>query len=138
MLLRESSEKIGQKVDLAATVGSAGDGGIEHGAELVRFGEAVTRGNDDVDASREALRAALGDTAFIQAASIVGIFNGLVRTADFSGIPLDRGTLDGTESLRVELGLNEFAGAANTDLNSADPTRAHTGGVLGAPVPRGE
>ena len=31
----------------------------------------------------------LGTDGFIETASIIGIFNGLVRTADATGIPLD-------------------------------------------------
>ncbi len=120
-------------MDLAASVGRAGGGGIEHGEELVRFGEAITRGGADAAGARASLRAVLADDAFIEAAGIVGVFNGLVRNADFSGIPLDRGTLDGSESFRGELGLNEFGGSANTDLSAADPTRPRCGGVLGMP-----
>jgi hypothetical protein len=123
-LLRASSEQVGQEVDLEASVGRAAGGGIEHGDSLVRFAEAVTRGTDDVDGARVALREALGEEAFVEASGIVGIFNGLVRTADLSGIPLDDDTLHGSTDFRSELGLNDFAGAANTDLDRADPTRA--------------
>jgi hypothetical protein len=92
----------------------------------------VTRGSDDLDAARTALREAVGDDAFIEAAGIVGIFNGLVRNADFSGIPLDDGTLHGSMDFREVLGLDDFGGAANTDLARADATLA-TGRILGPP-----
>ena len=123
MLLRASGEKAGEKVDLDSTVGRGGDGGVPHGQALVRFGEAVTRGSGDTDRAREVLLRAVGPAAFMEAASIVGIFNGLVRTADASGIPLDDGTRDDTADLRGPLGLNDYAGAANTDLSApaADP-----------------
>jgi hypothetical protein len=90
----------------------------------VRFAEAITSGTDDTDAARAALRDALGEAGFLEAAGIVGIFNGLVRTADLSGIPLDEGTLHGSLDFREKLGLNAFAGAANGDLERADPSRA--------------
>ena len=61
------------------------------------------------------LRAALGDAAFVEAAATVAIFNGLVRTADASGIPLDDGTAAFSVTHRAELGIDDFAGAANTD-----------------------
>lgn len=116
MLLRASGEKAGGKVDLAATVGRGGDGGVPHGEALLRFGEVVTRGSNEADAARQALLRAVGPAGFMEAASIVGIFNGLVRTADASGIPLDDGTRNDSADFRRELGLDAFAGAANTDL----------------------
>ena len=133
MLLRESSEKVEQDVDLAATVGRAGGGGIEHGEELVRFGEALTRGSDDLDAARDALRQAAGDFAFVEAAGIAAIFNGLVRTADLSGIPLDSPTLGSSADFRVELGLESFGGAANTALDG--DAASHPGSLLAARPP---
>lgn len=127
MLLRESSAVAGQSADLRATIGE-GDGGgsVPHGAALVRFGEAVTRGSDDANAARDALRGALGAEGLVEAACIVAIFNGLVRTADSSGIPLDPGTLDSTVEFRAALALNDYGGAANTPLGAADPARAHS------------
>ncbi len=123
-LLRASSDAIGQEYSLEATVGGEGASTIEHGEELVRFGEAVTRGSDDLAAAREALRAAVGGAGFVEACGIAGIFNGLVRNADFSGIPLDEGTLHGSADFREQLGLNEFGGAANTDIERGDSAKA--------------
>ena len=50
----------------------------------------------------------------LAAASIVGIFNGLVRTADATGIPLDDSMKLATVDAREDLGINEFMGALNT------------------------
>jgi hypothetical protein len=132
MLLRASSEFAGEKADLGASVGRGGDGGIPHGDRLLRFAAAVTRGDDDsdeTDAARLALRAAVGEAAFVDAAAIVGIFNGLVRTADATGIPLDENTLHTSSGFRVDLALNDFAGAANTSLEHADPAKARGDGL---------
>lgn len=123
-LLRASGEKIGQEVDLEATIGGGDADRIEHGAAIVRFGEAVTRGSEDLDAVRSALIDSIGEAGFVEAAGIVGIFNGLVRNADFSGIPLDEGTLHGSADFRDALGLNAFGGAANTDVERGDPALA--------------
>ena len=46
----------------------------------------------------------------------VAIFNGLVRTADASGIPLDDGVVSATAHDRQLLGLDSFGGAGNSDL----------------------
>ena len=118
MLLRASSEAVDQDADLQATVGQ-GDGGLPHGALLVRFAEAATRGEPDLDEARAALLSALGPEPFVEACATVGIFNGLVRTADASGIPLDQGTLDASTEFRSRLGIDDYAGAGSTDLGSA-------------------
>lgn len=97
----------------------SGDGPeeIEHAVVLVRFAEAITRVSEDKDDARAALRDALGDIGVIESSGVVGIFNGLVRTADFSGIPLDEGTLHASADFRERLGLNDFTGAANTNVD---------------------
>ncbi len=121
MLLRESSEAIGESAELGATVADgAGEGGVPHGGLLARFAEAVTRASEDADPLRGQLIEAIGADAFVEAAATIGIFNGLVRVADATGIPLDRGTLNASVGFRADLGLNEFSGAQSTPIASAD------------------
>ena len=115
VLLRESSKALGGEADLHGTLGR-GDGGVPHGAALLRFAEAATRGADDLAEARTALINAVGWEGFVEVASTVGIFNGLVRTADAIGIPLDEGTRAASSGFRADLGIDEFAGAGNTDL----------------------
>ena len=52
-------------------------------------------------------------------AATVGIFNGLVRIADATGIPLDGGMVRASRAFREDLGLNDFDGAGNTELLGA-------------------
>ncbi len=118
VLLRVSSEAIGEKAELEGAMGD-GDGGVPHGEALARFAEAATRGSDDLDAARSELIGAVGAEAFIEAAATVGIFNGLVRVADATGTPLDDGTRDDSVEFRAKLGLNEFGSANNTNLEAA-------------------
>ena len=66
MLLRASSEAIGQQAELEGTLGQ-GDGGVPGGAQLIRFAEAATLGNEDLDDARRELIAALGPQAFVEA-----------------------------------------------------------------------
>lgn len=134
MLLRASGEAIEEDVDLEGTVGR-GDGGLEHGAALLRFAEAATRGSEDLTDARSALLAEAGGAKFIEAAATVGIFNGLVRVADASGIPLDDGTKRNSESFRGALGLDAFASARNTDLSpsgEAAPTGTGAADLFGS------
>lgn len=57
--------------------------------------------------------------AFVLAAATVAIFNGLVRVADSTGIPLDDGTCNASIDFRDELGLNDYSGARSTRLDAA-------------------
>jgi hypothetical protein len=66
------------------------------------------------------LRAEIGDERFVEVAATVGIFNGLVRVADSTGIPLDDGTLNASVGFRAELGLDQFSGASSSDLSKAE------------------
>ena len=59
MLLRESGKAIGEDVKLEGSIGE-GDSGVHHGAALIRFAEAATRGSDDLNDVRSALVAAIG------------------------------------------------------------------------------
>ena len=117
MLLRASSEAIGEEAKLGATVGR-GDSGVPEGELLVAFAEAATRGRESLPSVRAELLEALGPEAFVLAAATVAIFNGLVRVADSTGIPLDDGTRNASVDFRGELGLNDYFGAQSTDLDA--------------------
>lgn len=92
-----------------------GDGGIPHGDLLAGFAEAVVMGGDSLEQRRGELHERLGNEAFVEACATVGVFNGLVRTADSIGIPLDQRTLEASARDRESLGLNRFAGSRNSD-----------------------
>lgn len=133
MLLRASGDAIGAEVDVGAATGAPGDGGVRHGALLTAYADAAhdrfarspagpaegpADGDDDALATAAAaLRAALGDAGWVEAALTVAVFNGLVRTADASGIPLDPGVVSATADDRTQLGLDRLAGASNSDLS---------------------
>ena len=78
----------------------------------------MSLGSDNLGITRKKLLDKLNKEAFVEAASIAAIFNGLVRTADSSGIPLDDSTKSASEAFRADLGLNSFPGAANTERNA--------------------
>ena len=122
MLLRASSEAIGEEAKLGATIGR-GDSGVPAGDLLVAFAEAATRGSDSLASVRAELREAVGPESFVAAAATVAIFNGLVRVADSTGIPLDDGTRNASVDFRDELGLNNYAGAGNTHFDDAQQVR---------------
>ena len=125
MLLRASSEAIGGDAAIEGAIGAAeGDGGVPSGAAMVRFAEAVTLATSDLEASREALLRELGPVGLVEVAATIGIFNGLVRVADSTGIPLDDVSRTASGQFREELGLVDFASAKNTDFDAETETPA--------------
>lgn len=114
MLLRESSEAIGEDYNEASVMGGQSQHRVTAGDELIAFGEALTLGSPSLADARKRLMARVGEAAFVQAAGIAAIFNGLVRTADSTGIPLDENMKQATEQVREALGINGFVGAKNT------------------------
>ena len=119
MLLRASSDAVGAEVDLSAAVEEAADGGVEDGAVLTAFAEAVVRATDDLNAARARALEALGPAKFGEAAATIGIFNGLVRVADSTGIPGDPQMLESTADVRGPLGFNRWAGARASGVAEA-------------------
>lgn len=128
MLLRASSQALGDDADLRATLGElddGGDGGVENGALLAAFAEAVVRGSDDLDDVRQALVEAIGPAQSVEAAATVGIFDGLVRTADSTGIPIDEGRLKRSAEVRAELGINRWSGARSSGVAEEESPAAN-------------
>jgi hypothetical protein len=111
-----SSDALGTEVDLDAIVDRAfvGDVGIPAGAELLAFTNAVQTGEPDIGRARQELTDIVGHDGLIEAAATIAVFNGLVRVADGTGIPLDQGLQSFSQADRGRLGIDTFAGAANT------------------------
>ncbi len=91
------------------------DGGVEHGARLVAFTEAVITGDDAArHRERHALRAVLSPESFVDVAATIGAFSVVDRIANATGIPLDDMLIGMSVDVRRELNLARFASAANT------------------------
>lgn len=87
-----------------------GDTGVPNGHLLIEFGEAVLGEDDDrLAGARGAIVTAMGEAALVDAAGIVGSSNAINRVVEATGTPLDDRTAAETESMREELGINEFA-----------------------------
>ena len=115
MLLRVSGEKQGAHFDPLAITTPGVESGVEHGALLLEFSDAVM-GNDRarLERAREALRATLGDAGFHEAAATAANFNQMDRIADATGIPLDPGSRAPMSELGRLIGSDRFASAKNT------------------------
>ena len=121
-MLRASIEGGDAEADLAAVTGDVvgESSGVAHGAELVRFAEAVLGADDgELARAREALLEAVGSEGLVDAAGVVGNFKRMVRIADGTGIPLDASLELMTQDLRDDLGLGRFGSASNTPESGA-------------------
>ena len=87
---------------------------IEHGELLLKFTESANNHSPNLQNLTEEIISSMGESAFIKASSIVAIFNGLVRSADAIGIPLDDVMMSSTVEEREELGLNNYQGFNNS------------------------
>ena len=77
----------------------------------MRYVEIANRDPEAASNLGETMRATVGPSGLIEAAATVAIFNGLVRSADAIGIPLDDVVASNTANDRSTLGINEYAGA---------------------------
>lgn len=115
MRLRVSGTDTGDDYELQAVMdGAAETTGLPHGGLLNAFAEAICA--DDAEAAaaaRQALVAALGPEAMIDAAAAIAAFNAYPRMADATGIPLEEGKAAATAQMRSELGLEVFNAASD-------------------------
>ena len=111
----------GGEVELRALTdpGAAADSGVENGVVLIEFAEAVVRCDEAAMVrSRAAVQEELGAPGLIDAAGIVANFQRMVRIADATGIPLDTPAEMLSADVRADLGVEGYAGAANTPAAS--------------------
>ncbi len=80
--------------------------GMPHAGLLLAFANAALRG--PADAERAALLAAIGAPAMIDAAAVIGGFDGITRIADATGIPLEPTKADESAAWRQSLDIDRF------------------------------
>ena len=108
-MLRESSRTHEESVDFAAVMDGDVESGVPHGAELVRFAEAVVEGSAaDCEAARQALADAMGTEALVDAAGVISNFERMVRVADATGISIGPMSEEDHALVR-ELGIDRFS-----------------------------
>ena len=108
-LLRASGEFSDQAYRLDAVMNGSGDVGVAGATELLAFADAAVR--RDVEAilrSRSSVVAALGESAMLDAAGVIGGFDGITRIADATGIPLEPAKAEQTADFRATLGIDRF------------------------------
>ena len=116
-MLRASVETTGKEADYRglADGSNAEESTVPGAGALIELVEASFSSDDeDGIAARARVRKELGSAALVDAAAVIGNFERMVRIADGTGIPLDAPVNVLTESIRGELGIDQYATAANT------------------------
>ncbi len=114
-MLRASVERSEGTVDLRAVVDPTVDSGITHGKALLNFAAAVVGdARAQLSVARQALRAALGDGALVQASAIIANFAMNDRAANAIGIVLEPMFVRGSVEFRAQLGIDLYPSALNT------------------------
>jgi len=106
-MLSWSVAETDQEVDLLPVAAGAGDPRLPGGTELIAYVNAVLSG-EGVAAARDAVAAALGDAATIDAASIIGNFEMMNRIADGVGMPIGAGTRKRMAAVIELLSLDQY------------------------------
>jgi hypothetical protein len=95
---------------------AAATSGVEHGAVLIAFAEAMV-GEDDaaLARARQAVVEVLGPEAMVDAAGVASNFERMVRIADSTGIALDERMEVLSKEVRDKLHLERFAAYKEVD-----------------------
>jgi hypothetical protein len=88
---------------------AAATSGVEHGAILIGFAEAMV-GEDDaaLARARQAVIEVLSPEAMVDAAGVASNFERMVRIADSTGVPLDERMEVLSKEIRDKLHLERF------------------------------
>jgi hypothetical protein len=88
---------------------AAATSGVEHGAILIGFAEAMVGEDDDVLTHvRHVVMEVLSPAAMVDAAGVASNFERMVRIADATGIPLDARMQALSQEVRDALHLERF------------------------------
>jgi hypothetical protein len=106
-LLRASGQPTERTFDLRGVFDDASGVGVDHAIELIRFADAaVIRDAEATRRARKAVIAAMGEAAMIDAAAVIGGFDGITRVTDATGLPIEPQKAELTADLRTELELD--------------------------------
>ena len=84
--------------------------GVRDADVLLPLVDTALRGDDgSLTHAREAVRGSMGMAALVDAAAVIGGFDGITKVADATGIPLDARVAEPSATWRAELGIDAFA-----------------------------
>ena len=105
-MLSWSSAKTGGDADLTDVASGAGDAGVDHGAELLRFASACGgRDDGELEAARAQLVAATDGAFMVDAAAVAGNFEMMTRLADSTGARMPGDVLEQRASAIGAMGI---------------------------------
>jgi hypothetical protein len=82
---------------------------VPHAVELLAFADAAVAADAAaLRRAREAVVAAMGEAAMVDAAAVIAGFDGITRIADATGIPLEPPKAEQTADFRRALGIDRF------------------------------
>ena len=116
-MLRASAQSNDTEIDIQGIAGDADSAsqGIEHGAALMAFAEAVgKRDQRTLPSARQQLLETAGPEVLVDAAGVAANFQRMVRIADSIGIPYDNGRSEMSAQVQEDLNLSRFPSAKNT------------------------
>ena len=116
-MLRASAQSNDTEIDIQGIAGDAASAseGIEYGAELMGFAEAVAhRDPDPLSLARQKLLEKAGPEVLVDAAGVAANFQRMVRIADSIGIPYDNSRSEMSAQIQEDLNLKAFPSAQNT------------------------
>tara|TARA_B100000676_G_scaffold289567_1_gene322221 strand:- start:378 stop:671 length:294 start_codon:yes stop_codon:yes gene_type:complete len=88
---------------------SRASSGVKSESCLISLADGFYSDNqDDLSVAKENVERELGLSALVDAAGIIGIFDGIVRVADATGIPLEKDKIIASKEIRLNLGINNF------------------------------
>ena len=108
-LLRASGQHDNRDYALHGVMDGATATGVTGGATLLALADAAL-GRDDALLARvrAAVRDSLGEAALLDAAAVIGGFDGITRIADAIGIPLEQAKAEQTADFFDALGIGRF------------------------------
>ncbi|GAA6150885.1 alkylhydroperoxidase-related (seleno)protein [Pseudoteredinibacter isoporae] len=118
MILDMAAKASGDSVDLAAPQGAeVKDIGVAHGELILDYTEFANREPEKAYEQYAQLEVLLGERGAMELAAVVAIFNGLNRTSDPTGVPMEETLMAyGRLGNKTEkLGLATMAGINNTE-----------------------
>ncbi len=119
-MLRASAQRTNTAVNIQGIGGDldSADQGIEFGAQLMQFAEAVAkRDQETLPTARQALLDAAGPAVLVDAAGVAANFQRMVRIADPIGIPYDNLESEMARQVQDELNLTAYPSAQHAMIN---------------------
>lgn len=108
-MLRASGHHNGTDYTLGGVAEGTGSTGVAGGDALLRFVNAALGGDAGVlDAARSAAVGAVGLAGMLDAAAVIGGFDGITRIADATGIPVEAAKAEGAADFVAALGIGRF------------------------------